>query len=96
MLTTEPVLTHLMPKCPCFVETDIFDLALVAVLIQKQDNDILHPIAYHTTTFPPAEINYKIQNKELGAIIDSFKIWQRYLEGALLTVLVYINRQYLE
>jgi hypothetical protein len=57
---------------------------------------MLHPIAYHSRKFSPPEINYEIHDKELLAIVHSFKIWQRYLEGALLKVLVYTDHQNLE
>jgi hypothetical protein len=94
--TTAPILTHFKPKHQCIVETDGSDFALGAVLSQKEDDDMLHPIAYHSRKFSPAEINYEIHDKELLAVVDSFKIWRRYLEGALLTVLVYTDHQNLE
>jgi hypothetical protein len=94
--TTAPIHTHFNPKRQCFVATDASDFTLRAVLSQKEDDDMLHPIAYHSRKFSPPEINYKIHDKELLAIMDSIKIWRRYLEGALLTVLVYTDHQNLE
>jgi hypothetical protein len=94
--TTMPILTHFNPKRQCIVETDATDFVLGAVLSQKEDDDMLHPIAYHSRKFSLAEINYKIHDKELLDIVDSFKIWRRYLEGALLTVLVYTDHQNLQ
>jgi hypothetical protein len=94
--TTVPILTHFNPKRQCIVETDATDFVLGAVLSQKEDDDMLHPIAYHSRKFSLAEINYKIHDKELLDIVDSFKIWRRYLEGALLTVLVYTDHQNLQ
>jgi hypothetical protein len=94
--TTAPILTHFNPKRQCIVETDASDFALGAVLSQKEDDDMLHPIAYHSRKFSTAEINYEIHDKELLAVVDSFKIWRRYLEGTLLTVLVYNDDQNLE
>jgi hypothetical protein len=94
--TTAPILIHFKCKCQCIVETDASDFALGAVLSQKEDDDMLHPIAYHSRKFSPAEINYEIHDNELLAVVDSFKIWRRYLEGALLTVLVYTDHQNLE
>jgi hypothetical protein len=46
--------------------------------------------------FSPAEINYEIHDKELLAVMDSFMIWQKHLEGALLLVQVYTDHQNLE
>jgi hypothetical protein len=57
---------------------------------------MLHPISYHSRNICAAEINYEIHDKELLAVVDSFKIWRGYLEGALPTVLVYTDHQNLE
>src|SRR5690606_28675751 len=43
-----------------------------------------------------AEINYEIHDKELLAIVDSFKVWRRYCEGAMHTVQVFSDHQNLE
>jgi hypothetical protein len=94
--TTVPILTHFNLKRQCIVETDTSDFTLRTVLYHVQHDDLLHPIAYHSTKFSPTEINNEIHDKGLLAIVDSFKIWRRYLEGALLTVLVYTNHQNLE
>jgi hypothetical protein len=56
----------------------------------------LHPNAFHARKFSPAEINYEIHDKELLAIVDSFKAWRRYLEGSLYTVQVFIDHKNLE
>jgi hypothetical protein len=73
--TTAPILTHFNPKRQCIVETDASDFALGAVLSQKEDDDMLHPIAYYSRKFSPAEINYEIHDKELLAVVESFTIW---------------------
>jgi hypothetical protein len=49
-------------------------------------------VGYNT----PAEINYEIHDKELLAIVDSFKVWWRYLEGSLHTVQVFMDHKNLE
>jgi hypothetical protein len=94
--TPAPILTHYSPECQCIVETDASDFALGAVISQKSSDDKLHPIAYHSRKFSPAKINYEIHDKELIAVVDSFKIWRKYLKGALLPVLVYTAHQNLE
>jgi hypothetical protein len=94
--TTAPILTHYSPERQCIVETDASDFALGAVISQKSSDDKLHPIAYHSRKFSPAEINYEIHDKELLAVVDFFKIWRKYLEGTLLPVLVYTDHQNLE
>jgi hypothetical protein len=95
-ITIGPILNHYSPECQCIVETDASDIALGAVISQKSSVDKLYPIAYHLCKFSPAEINYEIHHKKLLAVVDSFKIWRKYLEGVLLWVLVYTDHQNLE
>jgi transposase InsO family protein len=96
MFTTAPILGHFNPRKECIVETDASDFALGAVLSQRGEDGKLHPVAFHSRKFSPAEINYEIHDKELLAIVDSFKLWRRYLEGAMHTVQVYSDHQNLE
>jgi hypothetical protein len=78
------------------VETDASDFVLGATLSQISDDKKLHPNAFHTRKFSPAEINYKIHDKKLLAIVDSFKAWRRYLEGSLHMVQVFTDHKNLE
>ena len=64
------------------VGTDASDFALGAVLSQRDKEGHLHPVAFHSRKFQPAEINYEIHDKELLAIVDAFKHWRRYCQGA--------------
>jgi hypothetical protein len=91
-----PILKHYDPNRQCILETDASNFALGAILSQRSDDNALHPIAYHSRKFTPTEINYEIHDKELLAIVDSFKLWRRYVEGSLFTVLVYSDHQNLE
>ena len=79
--TTAPVLQHFDPEEPAIVETDASDFALGGILSQKHEGR-LYPIAFHSRKFTKAEINYDTADKELLAIVDCFKRWRRYLEGA--------------
>jgi hypothetical protein len=94
--TSTPILGYFDPKKVCMVETDASDFALRAVLSQRGDNGRLHLVAFHSRKFTPVEINYEISEKELLAIVDSFKVWRRYLEGVIHTVQVYSDHQNLE
>ena len=64
---------------PFFVMTDTSLMALGGVLMQKDSNGDLHPWAYHSATFSPAEQNYNIYNRELLTVIQALKEWQHYL-----------------
>jgi len=94
--TTAPVLAHFDRAKPVIIETDASDFAIGAVLSQRDDENRLHPVAFHSRKFQPAEINYEIHDKELLAVVDAFKHWRRYCEGATHQVQVYTDHQNLE
>jgi len=76
--TTVPVLAHFDAAKPVIIETDALDFAIGAVLSQRDEENRLHPVAFHSRKFQPAEINYEIHDKELLAVVDAFKHWRRY------------------
>jgi hypothetical protein len=94
--TTAPILTYFDPRRACIVETDTSDFVLGATLSQISDDQKLHPNAFHSRKFSPAKINYKIHDKELLAIVNSFKAWRRYLEGSLYMVQVFTDHKNLD
>jgi hypothetical protein len=79
--TTKAIFTHLNLTKTCIVETDASDFTVGAIISQRVDERRLHPIAYNSRKFQPLEINYEVHKKVLLAIIDSFKVWYRYLDG---------------
>ena len=81
--TTAPVLMHWIPGSLLIIEMDTSDYAFTAILstVSLMDNEV-HPIAFHSCTFMPPELNYDVHNKELLAIFEGFKIWCHYLEGS--------------
>jgi hypothetical protein len=94
--TTAPILAHHDPARQCIVETDASDFAIGAVVSQKQDDGKLHPVAFHSRKFTPAEMNYEVHDKELLAIVDCFMAWRRYLEGTEHTIEVFTDHHNLE
>ena len=93
--TTAPILAHFDATKPVIIETDASDFALGAVLSKREEGH-LHPVAFHSRKFQPAEINYEIHDKELLAIVDSFKHWRRYCEGATHQIQLFSDHQNLE
>jgi len=75
---------------------DASDFALGAVLSQRDKEGRLHPVAFHSRKFQPVEINYEIHDKELLAIVDAFKHWRRYCQGATHQVQVLSDHHNLE
>ena len=45
--TSAPILVHFDPQRPVIVETDASDFALSAVLSQRNNENRLHPVAFH-------------------------------------------------
>jgi len=90
--TTAPILGHWDPESLMILETDASDHALAAILSTRSNGEIC-PIAFHSRAFSAAEINYDVHNKELLAIVESFKKWRHYLEGVATPVEVYTDHR---
>jgi RNase H-like domain found in reverse transcriptase/Reverse transcriptase (RNA-dependent DNA polymerase) len=68
-VTTAPILRHFNPKATTYLETDASDHVSGGVLSQKDENGIVHPVAFFSKAMIPTECNYDIYDKELLAII---------------------------
>ena len=67
---------------PFRLSTDASDFAIGAVLSQLSSEDNLwHPVAFHSKSLNVHERNYEIYNKELLAIIRALEEYRYYLEG---------------
>ena len=95
--TTTPVLMHWIQGSLLIIKMDMLDYALAAILsmVSPTDNEV-HPIAVHSCTFTPPELNYDVHDKELLAIFEAFKIWHHYLEGSLTPIDVVTDHKNLE
>ena len=80
-LAEEPVLKMFDPEKPIVLETDASDYAIGACMMQPDKQGRMHPIMYHSRKMIAAEQNYDIHDKELLAIVDTFKEWRVYLQG---------------
>ncbi|GJP32701.1 hypothetical protein CLOM_g17302, partial [Closterium sp. NIES-68] len=61
------------------------DIPIGGVLFQDFGEG-LQPIAYESQKLHPPERNYPIHDKEMLAIVHTFKVWRCYLTGADVTV----------
>ena len=95
-MTTAPILSYFDAQKPVIIETDTSDFAIGVILTQRDNEGRLHQVAFHSRKFQPTEINYEIHDKELLAIVDAFKHWRRYCEGAIHQVQVFSDHQNLE
>ena len=92
--TSAPVLAHWQPNSKITIETDASDYAIAVIIsINPSPTDLasdsdsapkpdLHPIAFHSRTLNPTELNYDTHDKELLAIFEAFRVWRHYLEGS--------------
>jgi hypothetical protein len=81
-----PVLRHYDPAAELRMETDASAYAISAILSQKlyagEERAGWYPIAFWSRKLIPAECNYETHDGELLAIVEGFKQYRHYLEGA--------------
>jgi len=80
--TMAPVLCNFDPNRVVVIEADASDFAIAPILSQHDDNGVLHPVAFHSRKLTLAELNYPTHDKEMLAIVDTFKTWWHYLVGS--------------
>ena len=85
-MTAAPVLVPPNPHAPYFIETDSSDYGVGAVLLQKGEDDQLHPLAFESKKLSAAERNYPAQERELLAILHALRTWRCFIDGRHYTV----------
>ncbi|CCO34604.1 Retrotransposable element Tf2 155 kDa protein type 1 [Rhizoctonia solani AG-1 IB] len=95
-ISQEPVLAHPDESQPYTLETDASGTAMGAALSQRKDDGCLHPVAFMSASFSPAEPNYDTHDKELLAVIRAFEHWRIFLEGTEHPVTVLTDHKNLE
>jgi hypothetical protein len=90
-VTDEPVLMQPDQKKQFKIEVDASNYAIGAVLMQKGEKDILHPVAFFSKTMNNAQRNYDVYNRELLALVETFRHWRHYLHSAVHKVKVHTD-----
>jgi len=96
-VTTAPVLHHFDDEREVINETDASDHVSAAVFFQRDDEGVLHPVAYLSKKNAPAECNHEIYHTELMAIINVLQECRPGCEGAkyqLQLITDHKNREY--
>ncbi|KAH9262985.1 hypothetical protein BASA83_013704 [Batrachochytrium salamandrivorans] len=75
---------------------DASDFAISGVLHQHDQTNTLRPVAFYSRQMNNAERNYDIYDKELLAVVESFKHWRHLLQGGLHPVTVLCDHKNLE
>lgn len=91
-----PILKHFDPKRQAILETDASDYVTGGVLSQRDDEGVIHPVAFFSKNMLPAECNYHIYDKELLAIIKCLEHWRPDLEGLAHPISIYTDHKGLE
>ncbi|SLM34769.1 retrotransposon nucleocapsid protein [Lasallia pustulata] len=94
--TTAPILAHFDPIKEIIVETDASDWVSAGILSQYSIDNILRPVAFFSKKHSAQEVNYKIYDKELLAIIRAFEEWRPELEGSAFPIKVITDHRNLE
>ena len=68
------ILAMFNPVKKIIIEIDINQIALNVILNKLDKKDRLYPIIFNFKKFTTPELSYNIYDKELLAIINSFKI----------------------
>ena len=79
------------------MKTDASNQAIAGILSQYYVVNVckqLYRVEYHTKTLSATQRNWPIHNKELFAIVDSFRKWRDWLVGV--KVNVYTDNQGLQ
>jgi hypothetical protein len=73
VFTTAPALRHFDHEREVIIQIDASYYVSTGVLSQRDDEGVLHPVAYYSKKHSPAECNYDIYDKELMAIIKALE-----------------------
>lgn len=95
-LVTAPVLKAFDWALQCSVEADASKYAIGAILSQNDDDGFPHPIEFYSRKLTDAEIKYDTYDKEMLAIVTSFKHWRPYLLHSSHPVVIYSDHHNLE
>ena len=79
--TSAPILAHFDATLPSIIETDASHYAVGVIHSQIQKNGRVHPVAFLSRKFSPAEMNYDIHDKETVAIVLAFQEWIHQLKS---------------
>lgn len=85
-LTEFPVLNIFDPDLSTELHTDASSLGLGAILMQKDLNGVLHPVAYYSRRTTDCESRYHSYDLETLAIVEATQYFRTYLYGIKFTI----------
>lgn len=96
LFVTAPLLRHFDPRLPVHLISDASDFAMSGILLQPDNDGLLHPCSFYSRKWSPAEVNYDTHDKELLAIIETFRDMRSWCIGTAIPVSVYSDHKNLE
>ena len=94
--TTAPILRHFDHSREVIIETNASEYVSAGVLSRRDDEYVLHPVAFFSKKHSPAECNYDIYDKELMAIVMALEEWRPECGGAEHTLQLITDHKNLE
>jgi hypothetical protein len=89
------ILRYFDHRLPMAIDLDTSNFVIRAILL-KLENGNLKPMAFHSRKMYKAKINYTIYDKEMLAIISTFKQEYQYLKGTFFIITVFSTYKNLE
>ena len=89
LLMSEPVLQMPNLKLPFVLQVDASDSGVGGVLMQKSDDDILHPVTYFSAKLKSHQKTYSTIEKEALALLMALDKFAVYLDHAGPKIIVY-------
>lgn len=96
ILVTTPVLRAPDFSRPFQVQVDASDVGAGAVLLQTDEDDIMHPICYMSTKFKSYQRNYSTIEKEAIALFMALEKFEIYLSNPSQKFIVYSDHNPLQ
>ena len=95
-IKSDPVLRHFDPSKAIYIEVDSSDYVSGGVMMQKDDEGRLHPVAFFSKKLNPVECNYTIYDKELLAIVRAFEEWRPECLSTITPIQVFSDHETLK
>ena len=90
--TSASFLAHINPENTFTIEAHASDFSLGNILSQLGEEEQSHSVAFHARIVNVEEINYKVHDKELLAVVESFEQWRHFLEGLPHQIIIYSDQ----
>ena len=90
VFTIVSLLQHFDFEKKIWIEFDVFDWVIIAILFQKNANDVLRLITFMSQKMLSIEYNYEIYDKKLLIIIKAFEKWRSKCANIFLNYSIHV------